>query len=225
MNKKTGKHLYYKAVTWQLKEILQTLMKEPLFEPFCLVGGTSLSLRLGHRKSVDIDLFTNAPYGSLDFSLFENYFERNYPYYSCIANTDIVGFGRSYFIGRSKDDAVKVDLHYHDEISDPLEIIDGIRMASIADIIAMKVDVIISRGGRKKDFWDIHELLNTYPIHEMLQFHQQRFEYTHDQEKTITAFTDFSLADEDFDPVCLKNKIWELIKLDIVEAIDEMTGR
>ena len=81
-----------------------------------------------------------------------------------------MGFGRSYFIGRSKDDAVKVDLHYHDEISDPLEIIDGIRMASIADIIAMKVDVIISRGGRKKDFWDIHELLNTYPIHEMLQF-------------------------------------------------------
>lgn len=37
------------------------------------------------------------------------------------------------------------------------EIIDGIRLASIDDIVAMKIDTI-SRGGRKKDFWDIHKL-------------------------------------------------------------------
>ena len=221
MNKKTDKYLYYETVTRQLKEMLQTLMQEPLFKPFCLVGGTSLSLRLGHRRSVDLDLFTNVPYGSLDFSLFENYFERNFPYCSCIDSADIVGFGRSYFIGRSKADAVKVDLYYRDEISDSLEVIDGIRMASIPDIIAMKVDVI-SRGGRKKDFWDIHELLNRYSVQEMFQIHQQRYKYTHDREEVITAFVDFSTADEDFNPICLKNKAWELVKLDIVEAIDEM---
>lgn len=222
MNKKSGTHLYYEAVPLQLKEMIQALMQEALFKPFCLVGGTSLSLRLGHRKSVDIDLFTNAPYGSLNFSLFENYFQQTYPYYYCSDNTSIVGFGRSYFVGRSKDDAVKVDLYYHDEMSDSFEVIDGIRMANIPDIIAMKVDVI-SRGGRKKDFWDIHELLNAYSVHEMLQFHQQRFEYTHNREEVLTAFVDFSTADEDFDPICLKNKTWELIKLDIVEAIDEIT--
>ena len=44
-----------------------------LFNPFCLVGGTSLSLRLGHRKSVDIDLFTSATYGSIDFTSLEEF--------------------------------------------------------------------------------------------------------------------------------------------------------
>lgn len=221
MTIKKHNRLYYETVTPQLKEILHTLMKEPLFKPFCLVGGTSLSLRLGHRKSIDIDLFTNVPYGNLDFSLFEDYFLQNYPYYSRADNTNIVGFGRSFFIGYSQEDAIKVDLYYHDEISDSFEIIDGIQMASIADMIAMKVDVI-SRGGRKKDFWDIHELLNRYSVHEMLHLHEQRFEYVHNREKVITAFTDFSVADEDIDPICLMNKAWELIKLDIVEEIDKL---
>lgn len=68
MAKKKSLGLYYKTITPLLKSILMDLMESPLFAPFYLVGGTSLSLRLGHRKSVDIDLFTNAPYGSLDFS-------------------------------------------------------------------------------------------------------------------------------------------------------------
>jgi len=45
-------------------------MSEELFVPFRLVGGTNLSLLYGHRKSDDIDLFTDADYGSLDFDSF-----------------------------------------------------------------------------------------------------------------------------------------------------------
>lgn len=48
--------LHYNTVTPTLKKILHLLMDEPIFNPFRLVGGTNLSLRLGHRKSVDIDL-------------------------------------------------------------------------------------------------------------------------------------------------------------------------
>ena len=52
--------LYYNTVTPLLKETLYILMKEDIFSPFRLVGGTNLSLRLGHRMSDDIDLFTEA---------------------------------------------------------------------------------------------------------------------------------------------------------------------
>ena len=62
--------LHYETVTPQLKNVLNKIMSNSIFNPFYLVGGTSLSLRLGHRKSVDVDLFTNALYGSLDFSIF-----------------------------------------------------------------------------------------------------------------------------------------------------------
>ncbi len=50
-----------------LKNSLQILMESDVFENFRLVGGTSLSLQLGHRISVDIDLFSDAHYGSIDF--------------------------------------------------------------------------------------------------------------------------------------------------------------
>ena len=57
--------LYFDAVSELLWSSLQKLMNAEEFDSFSLVGGTSLSLRLGHRESVDIDLFTDAEYGSL----------------------------------------------------------------------------------------------------------------------------------------------------------------
>lgn len=219
MTKKKSIILHYETVTPLLKRVLYEIMKNPIFEPFYLVGGTSLSLRLGHRESVDIDLFTNAPYGSLDFSVYESFFRDNYKYYYCTDKADLVGFGRSYYIGESENESIKIDLYYHDEIIDPCHVIDNIRIASLNDVIAMKVDVI-SRGGRKKDFWDLHELLNTYSISQMFDIHQQRYEYTHNREQIISNFTNFSSADEELDPICLKGKEWELIKLDFVEIIN-----
>ena len=72
--------LHYETTNPLLRKILNDLMQHSIFKPFFLVGGTSISLRLKHRKSDDIDLFTNAPYGSLDFSLFEEFFKNNYNY-------------------------------------------------------------------------------------------------------------------------------------------------
>jgi predicted nucleotidyltransferase component of viral defense system len=213
-----NKTLHYETVTPQLRQMLINLMQNPMFNPFVLVGGTSLSLRFGHRISQDIDLFTNAPYGSLDYGVFEQFFKEKFPYASCSDSTNIVGFGRSYYLGNSSEDNVKVDLYYHDEISDAFDIIDGIRIASVDDIVAMKVDVI-SRGGRKKDFWDLYELLDHYSIIDMLNLHEQRYEYTHVREEINNNFTDFSIADEELDPKCLRGNIWELIKLEFVEKI------
>ena len=212
--------LHYETVTPLLKSVLDQIMPNSQFKPFYLVGGTSLSLRLGHRKSVDIDLFTNESYGSLDFSVFEKFFQDNFEYYDFTDTSNIVGFGWSYFVGESKEKNVKLDLYYKDEIIDPCDIIDNIRIASVNDVVAMKIDVI-SRIGRKKDFWDLHELLNIYSINEMIELHKQRYEYTHERDQIIKNFTSFDSADEDIDPICFKGKYWELIKLDFVELIEK----
>lgn len=58
------KKLHYNTVSKTLTKCLKELMNEPLLKDFVLVGGTSLSLQLGHRVSIDIDLFTDSPYGS-----------------------------------------------------------------------------------------------------------------------------------------------------------------
>lgn len=43
------KELYWNTVAPILKNVLQDIIIEPIFQPFRLVGGTSLSLQLGHR--------------------------------------------------------------------------------------------------------------------------------------------------------------------------------
>lgn len=82
----------------------------------------------------------------------------------------------------------------------------------------MKIDVI-QRGGRKKDFWDLHNLLDSYSINQMIELHEQRYLYTHDRNLIIQNFISFEQADDDFDPISYKGKYWEFIKEDFEEII------
>jgi hypothetical protein len=205
--------LYWNTVNDLLREILLQVMEAREFASFRLVVGTSLSLQIGHRTSVDIDLFTDAQYGSIDFAAIAEFFRSHFKYVS--TNGGPVGMGTSYFIGRNEQEAVKVDLCYNDAFIQPELEQDGIRLASVEEIIAMKLDVV-SRGGRKKDFWDIHALIDDYSLEEMLRLHEQRYPYSHDRDAIICNMVDFSEADNDFDPVCLRGKHWELIKYDLV---------
>lgn len=54
----------------------------------------------------------------------------------------------------------------------------------------------------------LYELLSIYKISEMLDLHQQKHEYTHERNRIIDKISDFTLADEDIDSICLKNKEW-----------------
>lgn len=212
--------LNYNTVTPLLRSILETLMQAEVFANFRLVGGTALSLYRGHRMSVDIDLFTDEDYGSIDFEAIDAFLRDTYPYVDTNDFAEI-GFGKSYYVGDSQEDCIKLDLFYTDPFIDEEVVTDNIRMATVEEIIAMKLDVV-SRTGRKKDFWDIHELKDDYTIAEMFALHEQRYPYTHDRELLINNFTDFSEADDDFEPDCLRGKHWELIKLDIVEFINTL---
>lgn len=185
------------------------------FDAFRLVGGTALSLLRGHRESVDIDLFSDAPCDSIDFEAIDTFLRKEFSYVDT-NKFKVVGSGRSYYVGNNKDDCIKLDLYYTDTFIREILLIDGIRFATVEEIIAMKVDVI-SRGGRKKDFWDIHELKDDYSLDEMLDLHKEKYQYTHDEDQITSNFSDFTNADDDFDPICLKGKHWELIKLDMID--------
>jgi len=103
--------LYWNAVAPTLRAVLADIMTEPLFDPFRLVGGTALALQLGHRISVDIDLFIDVPYGSIDFNDIDTYFRQRYPYVSKpVAGP--VAFGLSYLVGEDPQHAVKIDIYY-----------------------------------------------------------------------------------------------------------------
>ena len=212
--------LYYNTVNDLLRDTLLTLMKADVFSTFRLVGGTALSLHLGHRESVDIDLFSDVPYGSLDFESIDNYLKDTFSYVDHLSNI-APAMGKSYTIGNDKNNSVKLDVFYADPFIQELIEEDNIRLASIEEIIAMKIDVI-QRGGRKKDFWDLHELLDKYSISQMVALHEERYPFSHDEKTILINLINFENADNDFDPVCLKGKYWEFIKADFEEVIGKI---
>jgi hypothetical protein len=209
--------LHWNTVKPILKEVLTKLMQEKLFDPFRLVGGTSLSLQLGHRMSDDIDLFTDEPYGFLDFTAMDKFLRKTFKYVSDLAPGP-VGIGVSYLVGHSKDESVKLDLFYTDTFIQPALKVGPYRLATVEEIIAMKLD-IVQRKARKKDFWDMDELIEKYSIGQMIALHKQRYPHSHDEKLIRENFVDFERADEDFTPICLKGKHWELIKLDFVKGL------
>ncbi|MDQ7947390.1 MAG: nucleotidyl transferase AbiEii/AbiGii toxin family protein [Pedobacter sp.] len=213
--------LYWNTVNDTLKNALYLFMQSSIFDSFRLVGGTSLSLQLGHRMSIDIDLFTDAPYRSIDFDLIDSFLKDNFNYVDGSMGM-LVANGRSYAVGGSKTDNVKLDINYTDTfIQQPL-VIDGVRLATIDEIVAMKME-IMQDAGRKKDFWDIHEVLDQYSITRMIELHEQRYPYGHDGNLILRQLQNFKKADNEVDPECLRGKHWELIKLDIVETLNHLS--
>lgn len=214
--------LYYNTVNDTLLTTLRKLMDATEFAPFRLVGGTALSLQLGHRMSVDIDLFSDAEYGTLDFEAINNYLHANFNYVDCPSEHENVAMGLSYYVGDSETSCIKLDLFYTDKFIRPYKEVDGIRLATVEEIAAMKVDVV-ARGGRKKDFWDIHEMANDISLKQMLTLHEERYPYAHKEPEIIAQFADFSIADNDFDPQCFRGKFWEVVKLDLLDLASELS--
>lgn len=209
--------MHWETVTPLLRELLEAIMRDSLFNSFRLVGGTALSLQRGHRMSVDIDMFTDALYGSVDINPIDKWFRERFN----VVDThyaESMGIGVSFFVGQTPETMVKVDIYYTDKfISDEL-LMEGIRLADQRDIAAMKIGMA-GQGARKKDFWDIHELHDEFSIDEMIQCYKEREPYGYSEIEIRKGLTDFALADDDFTPLCLRGKFWELIKYDIVNWV------
>jgi len=202
-----------------LWQSLIKLMELDSFENFRLVGGTSLSLLIGHRMSLDIDLFTDSEYRSIDFIEILKILNVEFDY---VDHNEWINetIGNSCFIGNSSDDSIKLDIYYTDPFVYPIIAIEKIRLSSLEEITAMKLDVI-GRGGRKKDFWDIHALFDYFDLPKMLELYSKRYPYNFSNEELVQQLTNFENAETDPDPNCLKGKYWELIKLDFEDRIKD----
>jgi len=211
-------NLKYNTVSENLLDCLKKLMANPVFDDFVLVGGTALSLQLGHRISVDIDLFTSKPYGSMNIEQIKNALSETFDYADYLKDLD----GRSLFyslnIGKNQNEYVKLDLAYTDEFIAPFVKKDGLRLASLQDISGMKMEAI-TNSKRKKDFWDIHELLEYFTLEEIINFGLKRNPYTLTEEKILSAFKEMNNLTQDNVIQCLKGKYWEFVQLDLMEEV------
>lgn len=119
-------------------ELLKSLMQKEYLDSFVLVGGTALALQLGNRESIDLDLFSNTDFAS------------NYLLTSLLKDYQIVVNNQLPQTLITTINDVKVDfIKFHYPFIRPFLVIENIRMASLEDIAAMKLDAITGRGSKK----------------------------------------------------------------------------
>jgi predicted nucleotidyltransferase component of viral defense system len=183
-------------------------MKVETLKPFALVGGTNLSLRFGHRISEDLDLFANEAYESEDItrSLLDLF----------PGEITIVEQRTHTLLMYIQTVKVDIVLHRYPYLQ-PIETVEGIRLASVPDIIAMKLNAI-TRRSTKKDFFDIAELLEHYSLQEMLQFFTDKYAAT-DIGFVVRSLTYFEGAETSKDPILLRKWDWKQVKQIIQQAV------
>jgi hypothetical protein len=145
-------------------DLIKKMMADNRFQDFNLVGGTALALMIGHRKSIDIDLFSTKDFNSLEIA------EYLTSTYNAISIQSIKN-GVFCFVNNIKIDVLS---HQYPLVGDVVTD-ESIRMISLQDIAAMKLNAIYDNGTRPKDFVDIFALLENFTLDQMLQACHQKY--------------------------------------------------
>jgi hypothetical protein len=204
--------LHTQAIEPGTLSLLKKLMELPSLHTFSLVGGTALALRYGHRSSVDLDLFCHEEFdNSIIANELRQKFGDDFNFESGHRNLGI-------FCYLNK---IKVDIIYYPHpLVGTVEIINQIRLYSDADIAAMKIQAILGRG-KKKDFWDLYELLQHYSLQQIIDWHKQKYPSQMLAISIPNAITYFVDADESETPVSFKNQTWAKIKKGISKIVSD----
>ncbi len=192
--------------------LLRQLMELPELASFSLVGGTALSLKYGHRISIDLDMFCEEAFErETILKAVEKAFGKDFVYDGKVLRWAIFGFIHN----------IKVDfVHYQHPLIGKKEFIDGIRMYSTEDIIAMKINAVLGRG-KKKDFWDIFELLQNYSIDQAIDYHSRKFPSQQLMISIPQALVYFEDAEESEEPISLKGQTWNEVKKFIQQKVND----
>ena len=190
--------------------LLKKMVALPELKQFRLVGGTALSLLYGHRKSIDLDLFTDQP---LEKDIFIPALED--------AFGKLVSFNpHRKYIYQCVIQNVKVDfVSVNDPFLNPTKIIDNIPFADIKDLIALKLNAVKGRGV-KKDFWDVAKLLQFYSLEQLFEFYYERYSYDDSMaiKRSIGYFKD---AENMLEPNSLDDMTWKKVKKAITKSLND----
>ena len=202
--------LHKNTVEQDTLELLISLQKEETLQKFHLAGGTSLALQLGHRKSIDLDLFSQDDFDANEMLEFlEETFDFKLNYSS--KNTL-----------KGSINGIKIDIltHKYKLVKSPI-FTDNIRLLSIEDIAAMKLNAILGNGTSSKDVIDIYFILKQFSINDILSFYTIKYNSRNNLHvvKSLNYFEDINLFDwpemileKDLTLAKVKNTIQKQIK-------------
>ncbi len=194
---------------------IQLVSGIPEIKKAYLAGGTALSLQIGHRISVDIDFFTQQEFNETELST------------KLASMPEFVQDGTAQWTVWGKIGQTKFSIFYYKypllEKTVPFE---GIQLASLSDIAAMKIHAIEERGTRR-DFMDVYFLSEKYSLEDMLDFYQKKYAVLEDHLYSILRSLDyFEDAEQEHQmPKMLTTVSWEEVKEYFRKEIHRLTEK
>jgi len=190
--------LKVKKLLKEHKEVVNIL--SPVLEKgnFYLAGGTALYYYLKHRYSIDLDFFTQE---EIDFREFTQNFSPE----------EIKTISKNTIHAKVKE--VNVSFFFYPyPLLEPFSHLDLLKLASLEDILCMKVNAIILRGS-KKDFIDVYFIMKNLKIKsdEAIKLFVKKFGL-YDELVIRKAITYFKDAEREPEIPVFKKIKWDTIK-------------
>ncbi len=153
---------HWEALTSETQQAFRLIAGLEFIQHFYLAGGTGLALHLGHRFSVDLDFFSERPeaVGQDEREKLRSQFDD--PTLVIIYDKDTTFVASWQQVGLSF-----FRIQQYPRVQ-PVLILEGVPVASIEEIGAMKLAAIIDRGTRK-DLVDLYFILQQVPLEKLFQ--------------------------------------------------------
>lgn len=159
--------LHLTTIDTETYSILQKIFRIGIIKNgFALAGGTSLAIQIGHRKSIDLDIFSPNDFNVRELE---------------IILTTSADFSFRYLGSNSRMLFSNVNNIKCDFIQEPANLLepfiveDGINYFSVKDIAAMKLHTICGRG-KKKDFFDVYALLQLFGREKLIDWFAHKYD-------------------------------------------------
>jgi hypothetical protein len=201
--------LYWETISPIMHELLAWIGRQTFATRFYLAGGTALALRMGHRRSVDLDFFseTDEVHARARQELIHSFDARHA---QVIENVDgnllllVNGLHVGFF-------------SYGYPLLEPVQTVENIRLASLLDIGLMKLDAVIGRGSRK-DFFDLYIISRQISLPKLLSAGERKYPQVRDFPlMALEGLLQFDNADRDLQPEMLADLPWENVRRYFVE--------
>jgi len=195
---------FWNTVTPEMRDLLLHLGKQTFLDRFYLAGGTALALQIGHRRSIDLDFFSESD--EVDEGSRQKIIQALKPV--GIQVIENVG-GNLLMLANGIHTGF---FSYSYPLLEETTHLENVRLAAIIDIGLMKFDALITRGSRK-DYYDLFFIARQIPIQQLLEYGDKKYTYYRDFAFTvIEQMVAFDNADRDVQPVLLEEIPWQSVK-------------
>lgn len=196
----------WQALTSETRQAFQISAALPFIQRYYLAGDTGLALHLGHRFSIDLDFFTSVPdaVGPDERAALRMAFDD--PSLAISFDKDMTfvanwrGVGVSFF-----------RLALYPPAQESL-LLEGVPVATVEEIGAMKLAAIMARGTRK-DYIDLYFILQQTPLERLFEVAAVKYARVRSfAVSAVRALTYFADAETTPMPQMIQRASWPAVK-------------